>query len=281
MAFGGPLQRSGGGIMEGGRVHPDVTSQINSVRGRGMPLAPDLAEQIGSRLGDGFADVRVHTDGLSDALARSVQARAFTTGSDIFFAQGEYRPAVLLGPRAAGPRAHARRAAARRAGDGGDAGVRPGRRAGARGGAGGARGVAATEESVERWHCLRRHDGSSVAPDEVAGFAGKARRLSARAALVNCPQSPPPKGAGMPVTAVGSTPVRASHQPRRRKPRRRHRSRQARRRRRRTWRDPPHGAPAGIRHERAVHPGHPTADAGDRRSPRSPQGTDLDHPLGG
>ncbi len=92
MAFGGPLQRSGGGIMEGGRVHPDVTSQINAQRGRGMPLAPALAEQIGGRLGDGFADVRVHADGLSDALARSVQARAFTTGADIFFAQGEYRP---------------------------------------------------------------------------------------------------------------------------------------------------------------------------------------------
>jgi hypothetical protein len=57
-----------------------------------MPLAPELAEQIGSRLGDGFGDVRVHNDSLSDALARSVQARAFTTGSDIFFAQGEYRP---------------------------------------------------------------------------------------------------------------------------------------------------------------------------------------------
>lgn len=97
MAFGGPLQRSGGGIMEGGRVHPDVTSQINSVRGRGVPLAPDLAEQIGGRLGDGFADVRVHTDSLSDSLARSVQARAFTTGSDIFFAQGEYRPQSSAG----------------------------------------------------------------------------------------------------------------------------------------------------------------------------------------
>ena len=97
MASGGPLQRSGGGIMEGGRVHPDVTSQINAVRGRGVPLAPDLAEQIGGKLGDGFADVRVHTDTLSDSLARSVQARAFTTGSDIFFAQGEYRPQSSAG----------------------------------------------------------------------------------------------------------------------------------------------------------------------------------------
>lgn len=97
MAFGGPLQRSGGGIIEGGRVHPDVTAQINSARGGGTPLAPNLAEQMGGRLGDSFADVRVHNDGLSDALARSVQARAFTTGADIFFAQGEYRPQSSAG----------------------------------------------------------------------------------------------------------------------------------------------------------------------------------------
>lgn len=90
--FDSALQRSGGGILAGGRVHPEVTSQINSVRGRGMPLAPDLATQMSSSLGDSFGDVRVHTDGLADSLARSVQARAFTTGADIFFAQGEYRP---------------------------------------------------------------------------------------------------------------------------------------------------------------------------------------------
>ncbi len=95
--FGGPLQRSGGGIMQGGRVHPDVTAQINSARGGGMPLAPALREQMGGALGDGFADVRVHHDGLADALARSVQARAFTTGADIFFAQGEYRPNASSG----------------------------------------------------------------------------------------------------------------------------------------------------------------------------------------
>ena len=78
--------------MEGGRVHPEVTSQINSARGRGAPLAPEMASQMSSSLGDSFADVRVHHDSLADSLARSVQARAFTTGADIFFAQGEYRP---------------------------------------------------------------------------------------------------------------------------------------------------------------------------------------------
>jgi hypothetical protein len=36
--------------------------------------------------------VRVHNDGTADALARSVSARAFTVGSDLYFASGEYRP---------------------------------------------------------------------------------------------------------------------------------------------------------------------------------------------
>ncbi|MGH2897166.1 MAG: DUF4157 domain-containing protein [Solirubrobacteraceae bacterium] len=86
------LQRSGGGILEGGRVHPDVTARIAASRGRGAELDPALSAQASSTLGDAFADVRVHTDALSDSLARSVQARAFTTGADIYFASGEYRP---------------------------------------------------------------------------------------------------------------------------------------------------------------------------------------------
>ncbi len=86
------LQRPGGGILDGGRVHPDVTAQIAASRGRGAPLDRTLHEQAASALGDTFGDVRVHTDALAGALARSVQARAFTTGADIYFANGEYRP---------------------------------------------------------------------------------------------------------------------------------------------------------------------------------------------
>jgi hypothetical protein len=87
----------GGGLLEGGRVHPAVTAQIASQRGRGTPLAPDLQTQLSTSLGDSFSDVRVHTDPLAGALARSVQARAFTTGSDIFFASGEYEPHTSAG----------------------------------------------------------------------------------------------------------------------------------------------------------------------------------------
>jgi hypothetical protein len=97
MAFAHDLQRSGGGILDGGRVHPDVTAQINSARGRGAPLEPAVREQMSGALGDSFADVRVHHDTLASTLAHSVQARAFTTGADIFFASGEYRPGGSAG----------------------------------------------------------------------------------------------------------------------------------------------------------------------------------------
>lgn len=97
MAFDHEIQRSGGGILDGGRVHPDVTARINSARGRGTPLEPAVREQMSSALGDSFADVRVHHDPLAATLAHSVQARAFTTGADIFFASGEYRPGGASG----------------------------------------------------------------------------------------------------------------------------------------------------------------------------------------
>jgi hypothetical protein len=87
----------GGGLLEGGRVHPQVTAQIASQRGRGTPLAPELQSRLSASVGDSFGDVRVHTDPLAAQLARSVQARAFTTGSDIYFGEGEYAPHTPFG----------------------------------------------------------------------------------------------------------------------------------------------------------------------------------------
>jgi hypothetical protein len=45
-----------------------------------------------SVFGADFAGVRVHTGTKSDAINRSLNARAFTTGNDIFFRKGEYNP---------------------------------------------------------------------------------------------------------------------------------------------------------------------------------------------
>lgn len=96
-AFDSQVQRSGGGLLGDGRVHPDVTAQINSARGRGASLDAGIREQMSGTLGDSFADVRVHHDSLAATLAQSVQARAFTTGADIFFARGEYHPGAASG----------------------------------------------------------------------------------------------------------------------------------------------------------------------------------------
>ena len=43
-------------------------------------------------MGADFSGVRVHTGGQADTLNRNLSARAFTTGQDIFFKQGEYSP---------------------------------------------------------------------------------------------------------------------------------------------------------------------------------------------
>jgi hypothetical protein len=91
-AFGAMIGRLGDGILPNGTAHPDVEAMIARTRGSGSPLAPASRESAAERLGDSLDDVRVHNDDTADALAQSVSARAFTTGSDVYFAKGEYQP---------------------------------------------------------------------------------------------------------------------------------------------------------------------------------------------
>jgi len=86
------IARQGAGILPDGRAHPDVEAAIARTRGGGQPLAPATQDRLGEALGDSLADARIHTDDTADALAQSVSARAFATGSDVYFAQGEYQP---------------------------------------------------------------------------------------------------------------------------------------------------------------------------------------------
>ncbi len=98
-AFGALIAREGAGILPDGTVHPEVQATIAQARGGGSALAGGARERFGAALGDPLGDVRVHTDAGADELARSVSARAFTTGSDVFFASGEYRPGSGEGDR--------------------------------------------------------------------------------------------------------------------------------------------------------------------------------------
>lgn len=98
-AFGSALARSpGAGILPSGEVHPEVQSTINATRGSGSSLDPGVAERLSPSLGD-LSEVRVHTGDTADALNTAVAARAFATGSDVYFAQGQYKPNTTDGDR--------------------------------------------------------------------------------------------------------------------------------------------------------------------------------------
>jgi len=97
-AFGGVLARDGAGIMAGGEVHPDVQSKIDHTRGSGAGLDAGTQSRMGESLGD-LTDVTVHTDDTADQLNRSVSARAFATGTDVYFSKGTYNPGSADGDR--------------------------------------------------------------------------------------------------------------------------------------------------------------------------------------
>jgi hypothetical protein len=65
---------------------------VRSLQGRGQPLPILVREFMEPRMGYDLSPVRVHTDTQSADLARSVNALAFATGSDIVFGASQYRP---------------------------------------------------------------------------------------------------------------------------------------------------------------------------------------------
>ena len=75
-----------------GEASADLTAAIDRERGGGRPLDPRLRASMGQAMGADFSGVRVHTDGQADELNQAIQAKAFTTGQDVFFRRGEYNP---------------------------------------------------------------------------------------------------------------------------------------------------------------------------------------------
>jgi hypothetical protein len=73
-------------------VNQDIEQSIQGSRGKGQPLADDIRGSMEQAFGADFSGVKIHADGKSDQLNHSLSARAFTTGQDIFFKQGEYNP---------------------------------------------------------------------------------------------------------------------------------------------------------------------------------------------
>ncbi len=71
----------------------DATAgRIHRARSGGQALDGAVQAQMSNEMGQDFSGVRVHTDGEAHALNEQLNAKAFTTGQDIFFRSGAYSP---------------------------------------------------------------------------------------------------------------------------------------------------------------------------------------------
>ena len=79
----------------------DEPSPVRDViaSGGGAPIENSTRGFMESRLGHDFGDVRVHTGAQADHSARSINAQAYTVGTDIVFRSGVYQPDTPTGQR--------------------------------------------------------------------------------------------------------------------------------------------------------------------------------------
>jgi hypothetical protein len=82
---------SGGGGLDA------VERSIDQARGAGQGLDHGTRHEMESAFGADFGGVRIHTDARADDLNHALSARAFATGKDVFFRQGEYAPGTSSG----------------------------------------------------------------------------------------------------------------------------------------------------------------------------------------
>jgi hypothetical protein len=76
-----------------------IERTIRSLQGGGKPLEASTRSEFESRFGRDFSDVRVHMGPRADKAARSIDAEAFTLGTDVVFRDGAYDPDTRRGRR--------------------------------------------------------------------------------------------------------------------------------------------------------------------------------------
>jgi hypothetical protein len=92
------LQRAVGNSGVGAMLEEErspVHDVVNS--GGGSPLPAEVQEEMQGRLGHDFSDVRVHNDSRAHESAQSVNAHAYTVGSNVVFQRDKYDPASTEG----------------------------------------------------------------------------------------------------------------------------------------------------------------------------------------
>jgi hypothetical protein len=92
-ALGGGLENGEAGL----ETTDDTASAISRASSGGAALDANTRERFETGLGADLSGVRIHSDGQSDKLCRSLSAQAFTTGSDVFFSSGRFQPGTKSG----------------------------------------------------------------------------------------------------------------------------------------------------------------------------------------
>lgn len=82
----------------GGQASPTL-DRIRALRGYGKPLDATVRRTMERRFGRSFRHVQVHDSAQASNLAKSLGARAFTLGNDIFFKTTKYKPNASAGRR--------------------------------------------------------------------------------------------------------------------------------------------------------------------------------------
>lgn len=91
------MQRSVGNAGVQRLAEEERSPVLDVVSSGGHPLAEPVRTDMESRLGHDFSDVRVHTDDAASRSAESVNAHAYTVGSNVVFQREKYDPSSTPG----------------------------------------------------------------------------------------------------------------------------------------------------------------------------------------
>jgi hypothetical protein len=87
-----PVMRKADSGNSGMSVSSSFAASLSASKGGGSSLPHASRSFMENAFSADFSGVRVHTDGQASEMSKGINAKAFTTGNDIYFKSGEYTP---------------------------------------------------------------------------------------------------------------------------------------------------------------------------------------------
>ena len=81
-----PKSESGGPAQPGSSFE----NTLQSSKGSGQPMTPEVSQSMENKFGQDFSHVRIHNNSNASSMSSTINAQAFTHGSDIYFNQNKY-----------------------------------------------------------------------------------------------------------------------------------------------------------------------------------------------